>query len=188
VVYSARVPYTYTSATGVATVHDPSATLTWNVQTVTGFTYTTAKVIKVTVTAQSGDQLIYTVSVKRDPSPINTLSGLSIDVAISLTPTFSPTTTSYTAIIPTSETSASAEVALTDPRSTIEWVRSSVDGIGPGVEKNIELYVISESGVSRKYAIIVKQDNSLCEGSASTYIHITHTHTHTHTHSVTSAA
>jgi len=126
--YTASVPNATTSVTVAPTVTDATATIKVNGTPVASGTASGSialavgtNAISTIVTAQDGSTTkTYTVTVTRAPSAIATLSGLTLGTG-TLSPTFSPTNTSYTAAsVPNATTSVKVTPTVADATATIK--------------------------------------------------------------------
>jgi hypothetical protein len=118
--YSVWIPYAYTTSTGSAACQDPTATLSWQQQTVTGLIYPNSpvKTILVTCTSEAGVGKQYSIDVKRNPSSNAYLGSLTASTG-SWSTAFSSTTLSYTLTLVNTDTSVSFGAAVLDPTATI---------------------------------------------------------------------
>lgn len=126
VTYNASVGNLITSVALTPTVAEPNATVQVNgVDLVSGSASAGIPLIvgpnsiTVAVTAQDGTIKNYTVTITRAPSPDATLSNIAISAG-TLTPTFAPATTGYTASVGNAVTSVTLTPTVNEQNATVK--------------------------------------------------------------------
>jgi hypothetical protein len=161
-VYTVNVPSHITTSTGTAARQDPLATMTWNIQTVSGLVYPTTQPIQVTVRSEAGVDRVYTVNVYRLPSTNAFLGSLTPSTgawapALSLTSTFTYTLTVANVITSVSFTATQGHV----DQLSLTWSPSSTVGPTLPVWPSQTITVITghaQDGVTTQaYTIIVER-------------------------------
>jgi len=169
--YTASVTNTTTSITVTPTVTDTTATIKVNGTTVASGVASGAislsvgsNTITTVVTAQDGiTQSTYTVIVTRAPSATSTLSALGISNG-TLSPSFSPSTLSYTSNSSSTTTSLTVTPTVTDTTSTIKVNGTTVASgspsaaisIGASSINTITVVVTAQNGINTStYSVTV---------------------------------
>ena len=123
--YNASIDFTVASITVTPTVHEANATISVNgVSTTSGNASQAlsmnlgANAVTIIVTAQDGSIETYVITVTRGPSSDATLSNLSLSSG-SLSPSFSTSTTSYTASIANTMNAITVTPTVNEPNATV---------------------------------------------------------------------
>ncbi|GEM_PF-1302576 len=170
--YTVDVAYEVSSVTVTAAVYDSHSTLKVNGTSVTSGSASSAlsldegnNTITVEVTAQNGTAKEYTIVVNRAaaPSTNSDLNALSISEG-TLTPSFSPGTTSYTVDVVYDVSSVTVTAAVYDSSAALRVNGSSVtSGSASSAlalvegENTITVVVTAEDGTTRNYTIVVNR-------------------------------
>ncbi len=116
--------------------------------------------VKITVTAENGDQKIYTISVKRAqdpnyvPSGDNALSSISVEGFL-LSPAFLPDVLQYVVWLPYETESVSVNGTASHPLASVSVVGG--DALNPGEDNEIQVICTAENGEAQVYTVIVKR-------------------------------
>jgi hypothetical protein len=159
--YSIEIPWDFTTATGTAAKEDPTATMTWQMQTVSGLIYPTTQAIQVTVRSQAGVGRVYTVNVLRRPSYNAFLDSLTASSGTWGSVHALTTTFSYTLTIPNAVTSVTFGATLADaPRASLIWSpASTVSGLTALPDTHsVTVSTRAEDGTTtRTYTIVISR-------------------------------
>ncbi|MBS0182511.1 MAG: cadherin-like beta sandwich domain-containing protein [Nitrospira sp.] len=175
--YTVDVGSTVASITVTPRLQDTTASMTVNGQATNSGQSRTVPlngagsntIINIIVTAPNGTQMTYTVNVSRAAlGGNNNLSGLTVRVgtaAQALSPTFAPSTTTYTANVGSTVTSVTVTATLqdTDASMTIEGQGTS-SGQGrsitlgaAGTSAGIDILVTAQNGSQKPYRVTVNK-------------------------------
>ena len=165
--YVVTVPYATSSITLSATVNDV-------LSTATGMGTKTLVVgnntFEITVTAQSGDKKVYTVTVNRKAaSTDNTLKSLTTNTG-SWDKAFNPSETSYKVTVPYTTSGITITAAVNDALSTVTGAGNKSLNVG---DNSFVITVKAESGAQKQYTVTVTRekctDNTLKSLSVNGY-------------------
>ncbi len=160
--YTVTVPEDATSVTINATAEDSKSTVTGTGTVTLSGNSTTAKV---KVTAENGTSTTYTITIKKqqtvvpepDKSNDSTLKILDVE-GYTLTPTFKPSTTSYSMKVKNSVTSLEVEAVPNDPNATVTIEGNSDLEVGKNA---ITILVTAEDGTSTTYTVNVTRGEAV---------------------------
>lgn len=155
--YSVEVPFSVEKLDIKATARDSKAKVSVNSPKLKAGGVTTATV---TVTAENGDQKVYTISVKRGqdpnyvPSGENDLSGIQVEGFL-LSPVFDPNVTNYVIWLPYEVESVSVSGTPANKLAIVKVLGG--DELLPGQDNEIQVICIAENGDQKVYTVIAKR-------------------------------
>ena len=155
--YTAEVPFSVEQLNVTATAKDSKAKVTVNSPKLKPGAVTD---VTVTVTAENGDQKIYTISVKREqdpnyvPSGENDLSGITVDGFL-LSPKFDAAVTQYVIWLPYEVESVSVSATASSQLATVKIIGG--DALVAGQDNEIQVICIAENGDQKVYTVVAKR-------------------------------
>ena len=155
--YSVEVPFSVEKLDIKATARDSKAKVSVNSPKLKAGGVTTATV---TVTAENGDQKVYTISVKRGqdpnyvPSGENDLSGIQVEGFL-LSPVFDPNVTNYVIWLPYEVESVSVSGTPANKLAIVKVLGGNE--LLPGQDNEIQVICIAENGDQKVYTVIAKR-------------------------------
>jgi hypothetical protein len=155
--YSVEVPFSVEKLDIKATARDSKAKVSVNSPKLKAGGVSTATV---TVTAENGDQKVYTISVKRGqdpnyvPSGENDLSGIQVEGFL-LSPVFDPNVTNYVIWLPYEVESVSVSGTPANKLAIVKVLGGNE--LLPGQDNEIQVICIAENGDQKVYTVIAKR-------------------------------
>ncbi len=158
--YTVTIPRDVTQVTVTAEANDSKATVTGKgTVNITGETTTAT----VKVTAENGSSKNYTISIKKQAAPSDPTPSLSSDnklkslgvTGYTLSPSFDPSTNSYTVTIPRDVTQVTVTAEANDSKATVTGTGSVAIS---GESTSAIVKVVAENGSANNYTITIKKE------------------------------
>ena len=155
--YTAEVPFSVEQLNITAKATDSKANVTVNSPKLKPGAVTD---VTITVTAENGDQKVYTISVKRAqdpnyvPSGENDLSGITVDGFL-LSPKFDASVTQYVIWLPYEVESVSVGATAASDLATVKVIGG--EALIAGYDNEIQVICIAENGAQKVYTIVAKR-------------------------------
>lgn len=155
--YTANVPFEVSRLEISATAADSKATVRISNPNLTPNGRTN---VRVTVTAENGEEKTYTIAVTRAQDPNSTLSGnnklsdLVVD-GFDLSPAFDPDITEYEVLLPYETESISVIASAQESSASVKVIGG--DELIAGEDNEVRILCTAEDGTERVYTVIAKR-------------------------------